>query len=70
MFFKSKILFVLTFNAAKIQKIIQKQLFFSRKVVFISKKKSILTIFLFIDQSFALLTYDFQCFFVTLQPKL
>ena len=25
--------------------------------------------FIFIDQSFALLTYDFQCFFVTLQPK-
>ena len=70
MFFKSKTLFVLTFNAAKIQKIIQKQLFFSRKVVFISKKKINFNIFLFIDQSFALLTYDFQCFFVTLQPKL
>ena len=25
--------------------------------------------FIFIDQSFALLTYDFQCFFVTLEPK-
>ena len=45
MFFKSKTLFVLTFNAAKIQKIIQKQLFFSRKVVFISKEKINIDIF-------------------------
>ena len=45
MFFKSKILFVLTFNAAKIQKIIQKTTIFSRKVVFISKKKINIDIF-------------------------
>ena len=38
MIFKSKTMFILTFNAAKIQKISNNNNFFHEKVVLISKK--------------------------------
>ena len=44
MFFKSKTLFILTFNAAKIQKTSNNNNFFHEKVVLISTKYSYLRI--------------------------